>query len=152
MLNKKKIIFIILFQSVFYNAVALSPGESYFHSTNWYRNNEIVGGEIRVSLYIIAVYSNMIEVSIKKEMTPFSQILNLATMARLENGRYVFNCVDNWGNEVFGYFFYEVIGSEKIVLFFDVRNFSDYGRNLGRLYGETHILTRQNRITQIKLY
>lgn len=140
-MSKKYIFLIILFLSVIYNLVALSPGESYFSIEKWYQNNEL-GGEVRIQLTINKICNNKIEISIEKDMTPFSQILNFTVEAKYEKGKYVFHCFDNWGNKIFGYFSFESTENEKIAIFFDVEEYSDFGKNVARLYGETSILTK----------
>jgi hypothetical protein len=137
----KTIFFGSILLNIICNFCTLSANESYFCIEEWYIGNEIAG-EIKIQLDIDRIRENHIEISIKKIMTPFGQMLNFTTEAVYESGKYVFSCLDNWENVVFGYFTIEGTNNEIIVLFFDCEDFSDFGKNIARLYGETSILTR----------
>jgi len=134
----KRAIIINLFFGVIYCISALPLRESYFSIESWYRNGEI-GGEIKIQLVLAKTCNDTFEITIRKEMTPFSQIIYFTTTARYKNGRYEFISLDNWGNSVYGHF---IRGNEEVILFLDVNYFSDIGSNVSRLYGEISILTR----------
>ena len=138
--NSKYIFFIIMF-NIFSHVFALLPNDSFSYTESWYHNDELCG-QIRIQLNIIKICDNEIEILIIKDMTPFGQTLNFTAKARYEMGKYIFSSRDNWENVVFGYFIIENTGSEKIILFFDCEIFSDLGRNMARLFGETYTLTR----------
>jgi hypothetical protein len=140
-MNKKHIVLFVFLLNTLYNIFALSHGESYYCTEEWYQGNKI-GGEVRTQLSIIKNCDNVIEILIEKDMTPFSQALHFSVKAKYEIDKYVFHCRDNWDNTVFGYFAISPTENEKLVFFLDCNNFSDSGKNVARLYGETTILTK----------
>jgi len=97
-----------------------------------------VGGEVKIQLTVLSVDKNIAHILVKKEITPFSQILDFATIAEKKSGKYFFSCFDNWENEVFGFFYFE---NEQVIFFLDCKNFSSLGKNLIRFYGDTIKLT-----------
>ena len=142
-MNMKKIILIMFLLSIFYNVFALSPGESYFYAEEWKGvPGGQIGGEIRILLTIRKIFNDKIEITIEKDMTPFSQKLNFTVEANYEIDKYVFSCFDNWENKVFGYFTIDESDDNKLILFLDVEEFSEYGKNLHRLFGDTSILSK----------
>jgi hypothetical protein len=140
-MSKKQIIFGFFLLYIFYDVGAISLGESYVYTEKWYQGKGI-GGEIRIQLTILEICNTKIKISIEKDMTPFLQKLDFIAEARYEKDKYVFHCLDNWGNKVFGYFNIDTSDNEKIIIFFDVEEFSDFGKDVGRLYGETSVLLK----------
>ena len=141
-MRKKQIISIIFLSCILYNAVAISHGEKYFCTEKWNSGYEI-SGEIRTQLTILKICNSSIVIFLEKDMTPFLETLNVTVEAVYEKDKYVFHGFDNWGNEVFGYFTIDASeADEKIIIFFDVKEFSDIGNNIARLYGATSILSK----------
>jgi hypothetical protein len=45
---------------------------------------------------------------------------------------------DGWENKAFGYIIFN--NDNTLEFYLDCNEFSDYGRNIGRLYGDTYVL------------
>jgi len=130
---------VLIFNSlfVFFSCVTtFSQNQTFVNIEKWYMGNKI-GGEITVLLTILSIDKDKARISIRKEMSPFSQILDITTDAKNESGKYFFRCLDNWENIAFGYFYFE---NEQIILFLDCEKYSDFGKNVARFYGDTATL------------
>ena len=114
-MKKEYCILLILFMSCVHNGVTLSPGDSYFSIETWGYDDRVVG-EIRVELTIIKIGNNFIEIRIVKDMPPFPEAIIITTRAEYKMNKYIFRCLDGWGNTVYGYF---TIEKENIILFLD---------------------------------
>ncbi len=64
----------------------------------------------------------------------------LFAQAEYSNGKYWFDTKDSWGNKVFGSV---SVKDEELILFLDCEEFSENGKDLARLYGDTHIMKRE---------
>lgn len=137
---KTKLLIIAFFISLFSCSTIFPQNQTFTSVQNWYRGN-IVGGEVKVKLTIISIDKNKARVFIQKEITPFSQVLNVTTDAIKNSDKYYFRCLDNWENEIVGYFYFE---NGQVILFFDCEKYSDLGSLVGRLYGNTTTLTKVN--------
>jgi hypothetical protein len=118
----------------------LSSGESYSSIQVWNIGEDVLGGEVKVKLDVIEITDDYTVISITKCMTPFSQVILEKTKAIYNGSEYIFNFIDGWGNHAFGHFM--VKNNEEILFYLDCNEYSDAGRNLGRLYGDTYLLKK----------
>jgi hypothetical protein len=138
-MNKRMAIYIVLINITF-SIIALPSEGSYFCVQKWYYRADEQAGEIRTQLKLFQINEYLFEISIQKDMTPFPEKLLLTTRATYNKGKYEFHCIDGWGNIAFGYFI--IKNDEEVILYLDCDDFSETGKNLGRLYGDTKILTK----------
>ena len=123
---------------------SLKPGDEYSPSTDWQgedgKGNIVISGQVNTVVTIKAVSSDSIQIHIFKEMTPFGQFLDFEATALVKDGQYVFNVKDNWENSAFG--FVQDKG-ESLEFLLDCNDYSEDGKNLGRLYGDEEELARK---------
>ena len=135
------IIFIIV-SSICPTIYAETSTESFYHISEWHAGNIDFGGEIRVQLDITKIRDDLIKITVAKDMPPFSELLVFTFEAVYISGKYIFSGLDSWENFVFGYVILDEIEDGRVTLFFDRSYASNSGKNIGRLYGGTRILTR----------
>ena len=98
--------------------------------------------EMRVQMDVIVIDDSHIEITVMKYITNLSPMLNFTTVAKYESGRYVFSgFMDFLENDVFGYVIFDK-ENETAILFVDAVNPMGGLGNIGRLYGETHVMTK----------
>lgn len=81
-----------------------------------------------------------VEINIQKTLFPLSHIVGKTVTAYKKHDKYEFNFIDGFGNKVFGYM--QFLSSDLIEFFIDCKEFSDEGKDLARLYGDTYLLIR----------
>ena len=117
--------------------------DSYYFIENWYGitgNGEIItDGENTVLLKIIKNENNLF-LEITRYMTNLPYLIFVNTIAVLNNERYEFEFIDGWENKAFGYIIFN--SNDTITFFLDCFEYSDFGKNLGRLYGNMFILQK----------
>lgn len=111
-------------------------GKKYEAHKPWFSNGEERGAVI-TRVTIEDCEDGKIVFLLQKEMTPFSPILSFKATAILENGKYNYSTIDNFGNHVFGYIKKE---ESQITLFLDCDSFSNEGKNFARFYGNGETL------------
>ncbi|MDE5582050.1 MAG: hypothetical protein K2I74_05505 [Treponemataceae bacterium] len=133
-MKRRICIFLLIFVSSLYVC-----GKKYEARTPWFSNGEEQGAVI-TKVTIEDCDDGKIVFLLQKEMMPFSPILFFKTTAILENGKYNYSTIDNFGNHAFGYIEKE---ETQIRLFLDCDSFSNEGKSSARLYGcvETLCLT-----------
>jgi len=134
---RTKKLFIVIY-NCFFSLATFFGVQVYSSTEEWYVGDK-VSGEINIQLIIFPIDENTVKISIRKEITPFSQALDITTVAERESDKYIFSCLDGWENEIFGYFY---IKTDQAILFIGCKKFSDLGKNLARLYGDTTILNK----------
>ncbi len=114
--------------------------EKYSSITNWSGTNKngeiIISGEIRIQVTFEKI-KNGYHIRVQKVMTPYGQILDIETEAVKKDNYYIFSCMDNRQNNIFGSFKFE---NDISIFYLDCIIYSVDGKNLGRLYGDTHNL------------
>ena len=115
----------------------------YYFTDAWYGytiNNEIFyGGKIIVQMVLLEfIDNNKIRIEIFKEMTGFGQMILERIIAENKEGKYEFEFIDGWDNKAYGNFVFNDDGT--ITFYLDCKEFSDYGKMIGRLYGDSYIL------------
>lgn len=141
---KKQLIIALL---VLFCAISVFAGEAVEYYTlceEWNSKdsdgNVIVSGYIKVRIGIEVQDNNTLKVSIYKEITPYSQVLHFEIIAHKEKRRYVFEGTDNWGNGIEGYLQRE---GDAVQLYMNIVNANDTGKNMGRYYGDVHLLKKE---------
>ena len=132
---KKCVAFILPLFIIIGNIFSLSEGESYSYKEEWYIGTE-VGGEDIVQLIISKIHPNRIDIKILKTMTGFPEFVVIEEIAFYNNGKYIFQFIDGWGNRGDGYF---VVEDEHIKLFIQCTKVANNlsARNMsGRIYGD----------------
>lgn len=114
--------------------------ERYFLIEKWVASPPVVSGEVRILIELSKINEDLFDLTIYKEMTPFAEFLILRARARYNMGKYEFRCRDGWGNSAFGHFI--IKNDDEVILYLNCDDFSDSGKNIGRLYGGTDILTK----------
>jgi hypothetical protein len=115
----------------------------YYYISDWYGytgKENILRGKIRVQLTLFDFNENdnTIKIEIQKDMTGFGEVILQRTIAVKKEGKYEFKFSDGWENKAFGNLIFNKDGT--ITFYLDCKEFSDYGKNIGRLYGDTYIL------------
>ena len=117
--------------------------DSYYFIEDWYgitdTGEKITEGENIVLLKIIKNENNLF-LEITRFMTNLPYLILVNKIAVLNNGKYEFEFIDGWENKAFGYIIYN--SDNTITFFLDCLEFSDFGKNLGRLYGSMFILQK----------
>lgn len=68
-------------------------------------------------------------------ITQFSQVLSEEIILKsADNGKYEFTFIDAWNNKAFGWISFN---SKEAEIYLDCNEFSEEGKKIGRLYGET---------------
>ncbi len=124
-------IFLLMFVASFIYAE-----KKYEAHTTWFSNGEERGAVI-TKVTIEDCEDGKIVFSLRKEMTPFSPILFFKATAILENGKYNYATIDNFGNHAFGYIEKK---ERQIRMFLDCNFFSNEGKNCARFYGDVETL------------
>jgi len=137
-----RFIIFIMVSSISSTIYAETSTDSFYSIEEWQAGNIDFGGEIRVQLDVTKITDDLIEITIQKDMTPFSPLLIFTSEAAYISGKYIFSGSDNIENFLSGYLILDEIEDGRVTLFFERTYASNFGKNEGRLYGETHILTR----------
>jgi hypothetical protein len=118
----------------------------YYFTDDWYGytgdNGKFLGGKIIVHLILCDFNENdnTIKIEIQKDMTGFGEVILQRTIAVKKEEKYEFEFIDGWENKAFGNFVFNKDGT--ITFYLDCKEFSDYGKNIGRLYGDTYVLQK----------
>jgi len=134
-------VFIILFSNFIFGQ---DTTEKYSSITEWSASGQsgeiIISGKVRIQVTFQKT-KNGYHIHVQKDMTPYGEILNFETDAVLNKKSYIFSCLDNWENNIFGSFKFE---KDNCIFFLDCKKYSENGKNLGRLYGDTHNLEKKS--------
>jgi len=118
--------------------------DCYCFIDDWYGNTgkEIfIGGKIIVEIVLLDfIDNNKIKLEIFKQMTGFGQMILEKTIAEKIEERYEFEFIDGWNNKAYGNFIFN--DDDTITFYLDCKEFSDDGKMIGRLYGDTYILKK----------
>jgi hypothetical protein len=118
--------------------------DPYYFLEKWYGmagNDIITTGEIRVLIRISNTFDNgKRKLKIIKDMTGYSYVIMAETIAENIEGKYEFKFIDGWDNKAFGYVVFNDDGT--ITFYLDCNEYSDIGKMIGILYGETYILQK----------
>ena len=140
------VLIFILFGCINKNVYVKSlNSNSYYFSEEWYgiSGDEIImTGKTRINL-IITYFDNIndfIEIKIMKDMTDFSHLIMVETIAKNVLDRYEFEFIDGWGNKAFGYIIFN--NNDTITFYLDCIEYSENGIMMARLYGSTYILNK----------
>lgn len=106
--------------------------KKYSSAEFWYGGNNL-NGTIVTELSILDGGSDYKNVRIKKYIYPFDQKSEITVRAQSNGVHYGFSCADEYMNKVFGYFKYTRRG---VILYMNVKEYSDEGRDCFRMYGE----------------
>jgi hypothetical protein len=110
----------------------------------WYANtgtntNNGIGGEIKIILNIIKSIDNTtILIALSEDFIPFDSF-SINAEATYENGKYIFQFNDGWGNIVNGKLEFN---ENDVNLSMDCVKFTDLGKQHGRLYGGPFVLKK----------
>jgi hypothetical protein len=139
--NHMKHLIIIICILLVNRLFAIEYYAKYSSSQIWYvqdvNKNVIIHGYVLSEIKLLNMNDNIIIAHLYKRMTPYSQEINEDITMVLSGDRYVFNFIDAYNNKLFGYFKFNSIGSEYYI---DCIEFSDFGKNMARLFDETIIL------------
>ena len=89
---------------IFVAAVALSSvAASALFAEEKYRHTEQIGAETVTTDVVVTEVSPLeIKIKVRKELVSSKVTLYFETAAKYENNLFVYNCVDNFGNDVHG--------------------------------------------------
>ena len=121
-----------------------SDYDSYYYIEEWEGTDGygeiVITGENRVFLKINRI-DDEIKLIIMRDMTGFGQSIITETIAEKKGEKYEFQFLDGWENRAFGSLTFNI--DDTITFYLDCDEFSEFGRNIGRLYGDTYILKRE---------
>jgi hypothetical protein len=138
----KRIVFFILF--TIGNIYAITASDVFMYYERWYANtgtntNNEIGGEIKIILNIIKSIDNTtILIALSEDFIPFDSF-SINAEATYENGKYIFQFNDGWGNIVNGKLEFN---ENDVNLSMDCVKFTDLGKQHGRLYGGPFVLKK----------
>ena len=137
---------IINFNRLYFHEFLDKYGEEnvlcYYNYSEWEdsQNNY----EHLIQLGLIKINENEYNILIEKYLLPFSEYINLSTLAKYYNGKYYFKTIDAWDNVVVGDFYFD---NGNILLKLECKkSFNNIGKNFaGRQYGyDIYELTKGN--------
>jgi len=137
---------IINFNRLYFHEFLDKYGEEnvlcYYNYSEWEdsQNNY----EHLIQLGLIKINENEYNILIEKYLLPFSEYINLSTLAKYYNGKYYFKTIDAWDNVVVGDFYFN---NGNILLKMECeKSFNNIGKNFaGRQYGyDIYELTKGN--------
>ncbi len=105
----------------------------------------LISGEVIIQITILSEVNNNLKIRIQKQITPYTQLLDFVVTAKWNGSEYEFKGIDNFGNHIFGFIRKE---NNHISFMMDCTKYSDQGKNLGRMYGDTYQLIKQSLINE----
>jgi hypothetical protein len=97
-------------------------------------------GKARVLVKILK-FDDKIKLVIRKDTWPFgTEEITTETMAERVGEKYEFQFIDDWYNKAFGNILFNE--DETITFYLDCYEYSDIGRSIKGLYGDTYILQK----------
>ncbi len=101
----------------------------------------IISGEVKIQITIISEVNSNLTIRVQKQITPYSQFLDFVVIAKWTGEEYKFKGLDNFGNQIFGFLKKE---NNYIKFMMDCKKYSDQGKNLGRMFGDTNKLINRS--------
>jgi hypothetical protein len=140
----KRINIFILFIFIINNIHAITTGDAYIYSRQWYANtgndiNSEITGEVKILLHIAEVINNdTILIELSEDFTPFDSF-SIRVEAVYKNGGFIFQFNDGWGNIIDGRLDFE---GDEVALLMNCVKYTFLGKQHGRLYGGPFILRK----------